>query len=510
MIQRINKTLDEIRNYYQAVVLRASCLVPLLLFSYIGFGFSLYNRTVSVDDLARELYFGSGNEKLAGFRWGQYLIIKLFSGVHYSPFVEKFVGLLFLILASTIFSAILYYLDKESKAKLKYTVFSCLFVTFPLINEIWEYNESCIPIGLAYVITSFCLLYQLTDEKTDVRSILFVGSLMSIVAAGVESVLVSYVMFELIILYLKLLDDPETNWFMEGLRAAFPLAVAVVIRTIIGVTIINVMRLSYTHNGASGVYWFKLGLKETVLRILANYDFYLHSARHYMPITEFGMAVLAFSAINICYAFRKKFILLPIGVFIMVSIFSISLIQGQILPLRVAHICSLFVAFTAYLLIRITEEKQLYKLNLFLVAVFLCLSYRQSIYLHDLLALNNQRSENEAALIRTIGYRLHSEFDFEKPVVFCGNYDLGTTIKDQIKNKTETNVQSVINWATVAFDNQNMMKELFSYYGYDINVLEHPFERMNIGEYNKIARDSGMKPLEIRDFGPYILVYFGS
>ena len=112
-------------------------------------------------------------------------------------------------------------------------------------------------------------------------------------------------------------------------------------------------------------------------------------------------------------------------------------------------------------------------------------------------------------LINTIGYRLYSEFDISKPVVFCGNYDLGDMIKKEVKGVTESNVNSVINWSMVAYDNQDMMKELFSYYGYDIKVLDEPFEKMNLGDYNAIAIQNGMKALEIRDLGDYIMVFFG-
>ena len=112
-------------------------------------------------------------------------------------------------------------------------------------------------------------------------------------------------------------------------------------------------------------------------------------------------------------------------------------------------------------------------------------------------------------VISLLGQKLYSEFDLDKPVVFCGDYDMGHNIEYQIEDQTETNVQSILNWGTIAFKNQSMMKEMFSYYGYDIKVLDDPFAEKSIWDYNHEAITNDMKPLEIREFENYILVYLG-
>ena len=54
--------------------------------------------------------------------------------------------------------------------------------------------------------------------------------------------------------------------------------------------------------------------------------------------------------------------------------------------------------------------------------------------LKSFLALNNQRSDNEARIVNSIGQKLYSQFDLDKPVVFCGDYDMGHNIEYQIED----------------------------------------------------------------------------
>ena len=192
------------------------------------------------------------------------------------------------------------------------------------------------------------------------------------------------------------------------------------------------------------------------------------------------------------------------------SLFGISLLQGVTLPLRVAHIMSVFVAFVAYYVLICLGKSNFKKLKTVMIILLFFLAYRQSVCLHTLLALNNQRSDNEARIVNSLGQRLYSEFDLHKPVIFCGYYDMGDNINRQSEDLTETNVKSILNWAMVAFGNQDMMKEIFSYYGYDINVMEDPFKEKDIYDYTEEAILSGMRPFGVKEFDDYILVYFGN
>ena len=505
------KSYSTIRSFFADVVLRPAYYIPVLFLSFVGFGFSVISRTYSIDDPARHLYFGDHYGKIAGLRWGQHLIVRIFANIEYTPFVEEFIGLVFLIIGAIILTSVLYYLnDQKQDSIIAYSIYSCIFITFPLINEIWEYYELCVFIGYGYVITSLCLLYKTVNEKLKIVEYLLLGLLLSTVAAGVEAVYISYITFTLIILYVKRIKDKRFNWFLDGVEYAIPFVIAFFFRNAIGYGLIYMYNIERSLNGTSGVYWSTLGFNEGLSRVINNFWYYLNEAQIYFPITEFVIAIIVFFGINLFYFPKKGLSPLIIAILIIVSLFSISFIQGVILPQRVAHIMSVFVAFVSYYAIILFEKSKYNKLRIAVTIFLFFVAYRQSVCLHTLLALNNQRSDNEARIVNSIGQKLYSQFNLEKPVVFCGYYDLGENINRQTQNITETNVQSMLNWAMIAFENQDMMKEVFSYYGYDIDVLEDPFATKDIYDYTEEAILSDMKPFEIKEFDDYYLVYFGN
>ena len=107
----------------------------------LSFFFDLANRTLSVDDLSRPYYIGENKTMIASTRWGMQVWNDIFASNEYVPFADKFMGVIFLILGGIIFSRLFYIYFKNCHYKLVLcTLFSCLYISFPLINEIWSYN----------------------------------------------------------------------------------------------------------------------------------------------------------------------------------------------------------------------------------------------------------------------------------------------------------------------------------------------------------------------------------
>ena len=171
---RINKTLSLISDFLYEVAFKKRYYLPLLFITFISYAFSIFNRTVSIDDLAQDLYYGAGDLKIKGLRWGQVLINRIFSTISFTPFLNRFLGVIFLLITVVLICSILYYLDNKKNKMFKYTVFSCIFVSYPLINEFFEYYEA-LTIPLEFAIVSLCILYLLANEKYDIKNILLTG-----------------------------------------------------------------------------------------------------------------------------------------------------------------------------------------------------------------------------------------------------------------------------------------------------------------------------------------------
>ena len=132
-----------------------------------------------------------------------------------------------------------------------------------------------------------------------------------------------------------------------------------------------------------------------------------------------------------------------------------------------------------------------------LLAVLLCL--HQAMYLNHLLAVDYQRSEQEAAVVRTLGTELVRDYGTDKPVVLVGRYTLGENITryttvdpmqhplyrffrehtswesgDTVKY-VETNCNSVLDWSVTAFSEVDDVygqaaEHLFRYYGFALDM----------------------------------------
>ena len=219
------------------------------------------------------------------------------------------------------------------------------------------------------------------------------------------------------------------------------------------------------------VYLAKLLVKS----ILINYAL---RGCFYLPIAELAVAVPVFVALVIVLAVRKKRpLLLLTGAGMLLSLVLLSFVQGRYSPYRTCQVFALFVALAGlavYELLRRAAARRAVLLgSVQLLAVLLCL--HQAMYLNHLLAVDYQRSEQEAAVVRTLGTELVRDYGTDKPVVLVGRYTLGENITryttadpmqhplyrffrehtswesgDTVKY-VETNCNSVLNWSITAF-----------------------------------------------------------
>ena len=99
MIKQIKKdfvkTVSYVKRFLYDVAFRKIFYIPLILMTTLSYGFTLFNRTMFIDDMAQSLYYGDENLKLRSLRWGQFLINRIFSNIEFSPFINKFFGVFF-------------------------------------------------------------------------------------------------------------------------------------------------------------------------------------------------------------------------------------------------------------------------------------------------------------------------------------------------------------------------------------------------------------------------------
>ena len=534
MSSEINKT---VWKDYQKDVLQKQiywiCIAFIISLSYL---FDLLNRTVGIDDLAREKYFSNEHISLSTLRWGGTLFCRLFSDVKYTPFIDKFVSIIFFIIGSVIYSGILYRYIQKNKYRLFFCILlSCLYISYPIVNEIWNYN------GINYVWTGGAaavayVVFALTgNRKIFCRKTLICSLLLSVAISSYEASAFLYVTVVLGVILLDSVFISTKEWFTKGLYFAIPLIIAFLLRYAIGFSLVHLFHLSYYQNQTSGINWqlnhFVTQLNELIFDTFINYGL---KALLYQPIAIFIYALVSTLSLIVCLSIKtKKPLFLFLYLVLVLSLFAQSFVQGFVLPYRTALTLQFFCPFTLTLgvfAISLAGIQILFRLY----CVFLCfICYRQGVFLNKTFALNNQRSDNEAAIAYHIGFQL-KQFDTSKPVYFVGEINVGEFINNQthpdpstlggylykkiavdygLQGKIynymriyDTNNNSIINWNRRAFNDQSMMYSYLSYYGFDITSSE----TMDFREhdyYLQQAVDVGMEPFSVRDMGDYILVY---
>ena len=277
------KTASFISDFLNKVAFKKRYYLPLIFISFVSYGFSLFNRTVSIDDLAQDLYYGAGNLKIKGLRWGQVLINRIFSTINFTPFINRFLGVLFLIISAVLVCSILYYLDNKKDKTFKYTVFSSVFISYPLINEFFEYYEA-LTIPLEFAIVSLCVLYLLVNKGYSLRNTVLIGIVMSVIMAGYESLIFVYIMLVFVILFHEyVISENKKGWIKEGFRYALPLFIALILKFVIGYGLLFITGLEYEMDGASSIGWFN-DFKGSIMQLFFNAWYYGVRALSYFPI----------------------------------------------------------------------------------------------------------------------------------------------------------------------------------------------------------------------------------
>ncbi len=547
-----------LKDYYDNVLSKKRFWLPVLLLTIASYGFSIFNRTLCADDLATWRYV-DGKIWLRELRWGGVLWKKLLSYADSVPFWDKYLSVMFLMGAAALFSCIWYYFNGRRKWIWQYTAVSCMFVTYPILCEIWQYTcgGTIIVPGDFFLTFLSILLIATSGEKMGFRRFLAVGCIMTLVCTSAESLAPCYIATVLMILYYRYCVQRvrparfgSFAWIIEGLRYAAVLVFAMVMRFVIGYGIMFAMHLTFQNQGDTTIRWPLTG-EEIKLMIGSFLTNYVGAAVIYPPITVFVLCVVIFILITLVFCLRNKSVLpLFLGICIGISLFLIMLVQGQVMWYRTAITLIIFCSFVVYLVMS-NADRRLHgtqednsgafiaigwRRNFWIAvtAFTLFISFRQAAYANKMLSLDNQRSENEAAVVRDLGFYLTSEFDTSKPMIFVGDYDIGhqmwlnttasldngqtrSRIFIKIRRKLTGNdssysyiqsyVNSTMDWYHEQFDGE-LFSAYFAYYGYDFDIVSNLSDEEE-AYYEDLAREMDLNTFRAVDMGDYILVRMG-
>ena len=526
-------------DYWDKIAKNPMYWIPLTIFSFAGYGFSICNRTIHGDDMMKDCY-----HDILPFsdRWGMLVWSKLIGITDFVPFIDRFVTLLFLLIASVLISFLFYFYSKQKDSIISFTVLSSMVLTYPLINEIFEYTEADVQYAGNLALMIFAFIYlALKLQKPTIRVILTASIIMILPASSYEVGIFSYITLLCAVVLYKHINNMDVclttkKWLWENIYFLSPLILAIVYRFVVHYFVLSICDASYIQMGG-----IQLDNDHSDLTYIigSNVFKYFAAALVYFPISVFVILSFCFLLIILKKVLENgdiKIILYAIVLYL--SVFLLPIVQGLCMPYRTAQTLTIFVAFVSFLLCEIRNPK----FHFVVSSSFIFLCWHQAVYLNNVLSLNNMRSNNEIESLRYVGYRIMSEFGSTKPVVFIAELDayggnLSPWIEKRVYADTDTwngrifdrlvkdylpekfrrykyinsNVNNVLNWTPYS-----RLEDFFSYCGFNINLVsfssllameKNPILKKQLEEQYEKAITS-MGPLEIKDIGKCILVKY--
>lgn len=532
-------------------------IVPLILVTFLGYGYMLMHFTIGIDDLTRPRYIGS--ENIAQGRFSGTIIDYMFGFTEYKPLWEDLLSVIIMIIAGILVNHLLRRITKNSFSYGVYNFFACFFVTFPLINEIFLYGGSGLNISIGYTLTFLSLIIFEHFFETKKYRLLIPCLIIWIFNISLyESFILVYSCFVCGIFFIRhMIADGYLPCTDDAIKTEFKkrqapkkifteigwyigvLAGAIILEFIISNAVIKLSGFTSSIGEASNLIT-AFNLKNTL------YFFFTHflcASFKYLPITIFSVCAILGIIISVKYTIHAKhgfYILYFSGM--VLSVIALSLMRSGVTLYRNIQCMVIFCGVILIIILQKALNTKIKWKKVVTICVATLLIIIQASSLVKWFRVDYLRGEEEKAVMITVGDELTENYDISsKPVLFVGEYTLtdkildykfireGTMLYEAIHTIVHTAIQSeencnidqaagipagqadytsVISWGIYAFKEVNTeLLRYFDYLGYSF-IQGTPEQNIQAIEITKSITPK-KSSFEILDTEEFIVVKFG-
>ena len=429
----IKSLLDDMRNFVSSKVY---CIIVFVAAVW-AYGFQMTHVAIGIDDTAISLYFEEGLAPAMG-RWPLFIINKMFHLSDFTPWMTDVVGVFLMIIAAVIWCVLLYRFLGEEVPVLGYTFFSALFVTCPLISEVYVYylhNGT----GLGYMLSalSMLLVQQTLEKDKDIKARcrdLLGSSLLMLTAIGCyESFVVVFCIGALLLFVARRfggMNYCSEKYYISvwrwGLSFGIPLVAAILLRKPVVSIICKIFGLSIPEHFIFGefrgaAFGFDGNSSELAMYFKRYWvKFYLNGLV-YLPITVlvFGIVILLILCVGHSIKEKDLFVSLAALIVPMLPAFMI-FVEGKEAYYRACQYVPLVGAFSVLLLFRAGQAHLPIwgkRVGVLLAAALL---WNQCADMNKWFYVDYMKYEYFENQMRTVMYDLERGYDMSKPVIFGG------------------------------------------------------------------------------------------
>lgn len=519
-----------LKQGFKKFLLNPLYIFPVLISTILCYAYYLTHETVTIDSLSSDRYYHGllvAQGRLTA------TIIENYLGFEHLPIaVENIIGLICFILGATVF-CIIFDKAKPQSNVLPYTFSTCLYITFPLMNEYFMFKGSVLTTGGSILLVSFALYFAL-KIKNLIASILISSIFIFFAYSWYESFILVYI--GAVFLLLILLADGQKSQkevFFNGFWLAPTLFLGFSLEEIISNAIINLCNITQDNNNAVGTAW--LSSSATLKSFF--YDFIYSFVSKIFCYAPFAILFIFLAVAFVLMILQTKSTKKPILIFfyfgLALTVFFLSIYRGAELAYRTEQGIPFYISAITLLLsskiINSNGKKTLKIIASLSLVIILTVQICSSNYWYH---VNVLRDKEEKQVVCNIAKDLE-KYDKNKPVIFIGYYQLSNNIEDKYTVKKDsvagriidytskkakksytytacqTSISSYISWSIYSFSSANVeLKKFFNSCGYDFKLgtneqfKEATKKYINIPSYN----DSGY----ILDAGDYIVVKVGN
>ena len=450
-------------------------VIAIILVTILSFGFTITNSSVGMDDTAFDRYY-DGKEMLAIGRWGAYVIYQILNITEFIPFWLDFIAASVIMFTSVLWCL---FLKKNLKEKLQigaYIIFASVFISFPIINEIFIFENCNIAVMLGTFLASFgvMIFYEnynnIHKKNIYVLSALILTLAMSMYEACAQVMLISICITSILMIYTDK-NKKIKDIFKYIFCALGIVAISVVLDQIV-VKLIYLAGVKTSDVAEKQINWGSYGILESLQLIVLNIINAIKNIKYY-PVLIFDFASIIGLAIGILQSDKNKnWMILVIFMAMFLSNFAISVLQLGSVLYRTCTSWGLFVAIVMMAVYYFLNEYKITKILASIAITILVL--QQTVSLNKLFYNDYKRYQKDLHIAYDLVYNLEKNCDISKPLVI-----MGTPYKGMGDYGAQSNSLSVLWWGKKAFNDKG--SEFIKF----LNSLGYSFQNPTDEEYEK-------------------------
>jgi len=466
--------MKENKKIMQSVFINKMFYIPVVLTAICAYGFYITHYFIGVDDTSLARYYIDGYALSVG-RYTIFLLGKIIELTSFAPFILEFINVILLIFAALIWVTLIKRIVGDKIPIILYTLFACLFISFPLFNEIFVYYLHGSPgMSLGYSLIAFAALsvntYLEGKQWKKIGSLLG-ASLCIYVTLGIyESFVLVYIMACATIFFLYTLFSEEhfsvKRFFLWIGVFLGPLILGMLLRSLTFWIILSISDIPNFMRGASDLKWlFMEGRGDRLDRIYSDFIAkYVINGLFYLPIRNYLLASVGLFFYTIVKIIRRKNGWIAVGALgILVSPWLITPFEGEIIAYRanlgLAFACSLSILLISY------EIYKHFKYKWIVILIGFIIVYNQSFDLNHWFYLQQVKYQYQVELTNQIYYKLAANYDLTKKVMFIGDTNLPETLQQETHISRDDKNYPVIEKIANKL-NIKLSEKLFDSYGY--------------------------------------------